>query len=40
MTKVLKEQPRPNHKGKFYKSENPYSRKPINGVIPVYKPKK
>lgn len=39
-TQVMKEQARPNHKGKFYKTENPYSRKSTNGTVPIYKPKK
>ena len=40
MKQIMKEEPRPSHKGKFYKSENPYSRKPVSGTVPIYKPKK
>jgi RHS repeat-associated protein len=39
ITKVLKEQPRTSHRGKTYPTTSPYSKKPITGNVPFYKPK-
>jgi RHS repeat-associated protein len=39
ITKILNEQPRTSHRGKTYPTTSPFSKKPISGKVPFYKPK-